>query len=142
MSRTYVIARLVAWYWFCATKLLNTVAGVLGLVALILVLIGVLLFIEQIFNWLRVGTWHPATVLDEFRGYLPSKVRAWIATPDDWVGLWRIVSVVLTWSAWWMYFILALPFGCSALALATASAKRSHRTKFVREEEEEELDGE
>jgi hypothetical protein len=78
----------------------------------ILVVFGGLHFVNQVGNWLKNGTWSPTTVFDDLKvkGVLPSKIQAWIEAPDDWIGVWQIVNVVVSWSAWWVYLILAVLF--------------------------------
>jgi hypothetical protein len=93
-----------------AAKTMNGLAMVCAMVAVALVVLGVALLAGQVIDWLKVGTWRPTTVFDASKRLMPNKVRIWIDQPDDWIGLWKILNGVLSWSAWWVSIVLAVPF--------------------------------
>jgi hypothetical protein len=73
---------------------------------------GLLLFASQVYYWLRVGTWPSIatiqvfappshSILFPFEPYrlIPSFVEVpheWLAQPNDWLGLSKLVSAILT----------------------------------------------
>lgn len=131
--RTYFRMRKIdeSWYWFVWIKILDTLTAVLGFVAIFLGFVGVVLVIGHVIDWLRTGLWSPPTVFDELRGSLPPGVHQWITQPDNWLGLWKIVSVVFSWSAWWVYILLAGPFFYGARAVDKASGRLSREKATV-----------
>jgi hypothetical protein len=96
-------------------------------VTMLLAMTGLWLFGGETIEWLEVGKWNHATVFHEFRWLLPSEVQSWIVAPDDWFRLWKIVSNICSWPAWWVYLILAVPFIYLLIVLEKASATLSRR---------------
>src|SRR5690242_9603958 len=96
------------------------------MIAGILLFLGFVRLIEVVVIWLRVGTWHTTTVSNEFKGFLPANVRLWLAQPDDWYGLWSIMQVVMSWSAWWVFIGLGITllYGSSGLSRASSRLSR------------------
>lgn len=66
-----------------------------GPLCLIVSLIGPLCLIGSTYIWLKDGTWNPVEsvwVLKTFAG-----LQDWLASPDAWFGLHKVVDVVIHW---------------------------------------------
>lgn len=122
-------AHLERWLSYCRTKILDIVGAACWLIVILLVLLGVVQFIEPVGGWMRTGAWNPTPIFDELKGLFPSNFTQWFIEPRDWFGVWEIVHSVLSLSAWWINLIVAGIFSCLALAAVNASAMLSRRHK-------------
>jgi hypothetical protein len=108
IEKSSFLDMLAQCYRYIVAKILFLISAVCTMIAGILLFLGFVLLIEQVVIWMRVGTWHSPTVFVEVKGILPANVRLWLAQPDDWYGLWNLMQVVASWSAWWVYILLGM----------------------------------
>lgn len=115
MCASASILKVEEWLLAAWPKAIDLLAWILWNVALGLFLIGCEAFLFQVALWLRRGTWIPITFTD----FLPSSFPLWIAQHNDWFGIWKAMTFVLSCSAWWVLIVLAVPVYFAAAALLT-----------------------
>lgn len=126
-ASTSILLKIDYWRrcaWAIALVGIGFVAGFIGGIC---ALIGIVLFFGETIEWLKSGSWNRSTVAHEFYHSLPSSTQAWINAPDNWYGLWTVVSEVGTWSAWWVFLLLSLPLLFVSAILLTTSDMRSEQ---------------
>lgn len=124
------------WKRYAWAKILGGIGFVVGFIGGICVLIGIVLFVSETVEWMRLGTWNRTTVAHEFYRSLSSSTQAWIKAPDSWYGFWRIVNQVGSWSAWWVYLLLSIPLLCASAVLITISDTNSEQLSEERKPKE------
>lgn len=127
IEKSSFLDMLAQCYRYIVTKILFLISAVCTMIAGILLFLGFVLLIEQVVIWMRVGTWHSPTVFVEVKELLPANVRLWLAQPDDWYGLWKLMQVVASWSAWWVYILLGM-----ALFYVSSTLSRSRFGGFAK----------
>jgi hypothetical protein len=104
-------------------KTLDLLAWILWNVTVGLFLMGCALVLFQAALWLRRGAWIPIT----FKDFLPASFHPWIAQPNDWLGVWKVVTFVSSCSAWWVFMVLAVVFYFAAAAMPAPLADSTTR---------------
>jgi hypothetical protein len=120
------------WRRYALVKILAGLILVCLIVGVFAGIAGASLCFGESIEWLKVGTWHHSTVAHEFYRSLPSSVQAWIKAPDSWLGVWKIVNEIGTWSAWWVFLLIAVPCMYWSLVLEDIYITLSRRLKEER----------